>query len=469
MISTVEPLLDADVGAALREALTAAGYTSAGLAAARDAGGAEPGSPLDALLQVFAYGRTIPAERLASALGPLTAAQLAAAGITENTTDGTRAAIYIQPHQEWWVLADLPAKFRPGPLPRDHVLGVTRLPAMLAEAVIREPVHSALDLCCGSGVQSLYLSTHAEVVTATDLSPRALTFAAATAALNGLDWQLIQGDLLEAVAGQKFDLVVCNPPFIVGPGSVGYLYRDSGLLGDQLGAHLAAAAPSLLNPGGHLQYLAGWAHVTGQDWAERVAGWAVGTGMDAWIIELDVQDPVDYVRMWTPDPGSPADRAWLSWLREQRIEAVSLGLVTLRHAGRADPVVRTDNLGGRQILGGDVLGWFSRQDWLRDHDVLSSRFRAVDGLYLRSSASLHAGSWRDASHKLTTPGGPSRTDQVSDLIVTLVTGCDGSLPLGEQLSKLAAHLDVDLAELHAAAIPAIALLVEHHIIEPVPD
>jgi hypothetical protein len=465
----VEPLLDAAGIAALREAMTAAGYTSAGLAAARDAGGAEPGSPLDTLLQVFEHGRTIPAERLASALGPSTAAQLATAGITEHSPDGTRAAIYIQPHQDWWVLADLPRKFRPGPLPRDHVLGVTRLPAILAEAVVREPVHSALDLCCGSGVQSLYLSAHAEVVTATDLSPRALTFAATTAALNGLGWQLIRGSLLEPVAGQKFDLVVCNPPFIVGPGSVGYLYRDAGLPGDQLGARLAAAAPGLLNPGGHLQYLAGWVHVTGQDWAERVAGWAAGTGMDAWIIELDVQDPIDYVRMWTPDPGSPGDRAWLSWLREQRIEAVAWGLVTLRHAGRADPVIRADNLAGSEILGRDVLGWFSRQDWLRDHDLLSSRFRAVDGLRLQSTASLCAGSWRDARHKLTTPAGPRRTDQVSDLIVTLITGCDGSLPLGEQLSKLAAQLDIDPAELHAAAIPATVRLVEHHMIEPVPD
>src|SRR5690606_8439130 len=143
----------------------------------------------------------------------------------------------------------------------------------LAGATVRRPVGSALDLGTGCGVQALHLSTHAASVTATDVNPRALRFAATTAALSGQRWELRSGDLTAPVAGRTFDLVVSNPPFVVGHGPVRYAYRDSGRASDALSAELTAAAPGLLNDGGVMQFLANWAHVTGEDWGDRVAGW----------------------------------------------------------------------------------------------------------------------------------------------------------------------------------------------------
>ena len=55
-----EPKLDATDAACLRQALTAAGYTSEALAAVFAAGGPELGAPLDTLLQVFEYGQHRP-------------------------------------------------------------------------------------------------------------------------------------------------------------------------------------------------------------------------------------------------------------------------------------------------------------------------------------------------------------------------------------------------------------------------
>jgi methylase of polypeptide subunit release factors len=453
--------------AMLRQALIEAHYTSDGLAAARSAGGPEPGSTLDTLVRVLSRGRTVPVDVLEAALAPLPLCHAIAAGLIEDWQGGVRAAVRIEMHEGWWLISDFPLHVRPGELPKDHVIGLGQAPAVLARAVVRDPVLSALDLCCGSGVQSLHLPDHAGTVTATDLSPRALTFAATTAALNELDWRLTRGDLTEPVAGQRFDLVVCNPPFVVGPERVDYLYRDSGQPGDELGAQLAAAAPGLLNEGGYMQYLAGWAHVAGQDWSERVAAWASGYGMDAWIVQLNVQDPVDYVRSWTADPGSAGNRGWLSWLLRQRIEAVASGLITLRNSGSADPVIRVDDVNVHQVLGSDVSSWFRRQDWLRDHNLLGWRFRAVDGLRLQSSAWLREGSWERDRYHVTTPTGPTRTDQVSDLIVSIITSCDGTLPLAGQLARLAGQVGADPAELETAAIPAVRELVEHNIIEPV--
>src|SRR5690606_20625107 len=198
--------------------------------------------------------------------------------------------------EDWWVVADVPASARPGQvLPADHVLGVGGASTTLAGATVRRPVETALDLGTGCGVQALHLATHARSVTATDVSSRALRFAATTAALSGQSWELLQGDLGAPVAGRRFDLVVSNPPFVVGPGSTTHTYRDSGRAGDAVSAELAALTPQLLTEGGMLQYLANWAHVAGEDWRERVAGWFAGTGCDVWVIQREVTDPLSYV------------------------------------------------------------------------------------------------------------------------------------------------------------------------------
>ncbi len=117
----MKPVLGPADGARLREALIAAGYAADELAGVRAVGGAEPGSALDTLLQVFEYGRTVPAERMAATLRPLSLDQAARAGIIDVDQVGARALVYIQPYRQWWLLADLPRKLRPGPLSRDHV------------------------------------------------------------------------------------------------------------------------------------------------------------------------------------------------------------------------------------------------------------------------------------------------------------------------------------------------------------
>src|SRR5262249_51927475 len=229
------------------------------------------------------------------------------------------------------------------PLRTDHVLGIGNAATTLAGATIRRPVRSALDIGTGCGVQALQLSTHADRVSATDLSERALRFAATTAALNEMSWELLAGDLVTPVQGRRFELVVSNPPFIVGPGATRYTYRDSGRPGDGVSAELAGSAGDLLTDGGTMQFLANWLHVSGEDWRDRVAGWVAGTGCDAWIVQREVSDPVEYVNLWLRDANEPFDparaQAWLDWFDAQKIEAVGYGLVTLRRSGPGGPAV----------------------------------------------------------------------------------------------------------------------------------
>ena len=482
------PLLDPTGIAYLREALTRAGYTTAGIAARLGPAATAAISrgdhraalrattdrdALATLIRLYLCGTTEPVEAVAAALAPLPLADARAAGLVEPHGDGLRAGVDLEAYgEDWWVVSDLPA--RPGrPLPADHVLGVGGASTTLVGATIRRPVATALDLGTGCGVQALHLATHAGAVTATDLNPRALRFAATTAALSGQRWELLRGDLAAPVAGRRFDLVVSNPPFVVGPGTATHTYRDSGRPGDTVGRELAALAPDLLTDGGVMQYLANWAYVSGQDWRERVAGWFAGTGCDAWVIQREVSDPLSYVRLWLADTGQPAEaaRAWLDWFDAERIEAVGFGLVTVRRSGRDHPVVRVEDLRQRvePPLGTQIAAWFDRQDWLRDRDpaaLLAEPYRAAEDLTLRQEARLGPEGWQVERQFLTMPHGLRWSEEVDPLVVSLVAAADGRVPARAQLAVLAATYGVSEDTLAEQAAPVIAHLVERGLLVP---
>ncbi|WP_436970607.1 DUF7782 domain-containing protein [Micromonospora avicenniae] len=478
---------------ALRTALTRARFTSNGIAdrlGPQATGGVarndfraalkatEDRDPLATLIRVFICDQTEPEAVVAAALAPLDIAEAVDGGLLERHGDGLRAGVDLEPYgDEWWVLADVPASARPGrPLHSEHVLGIGGATQTLIGATIRRPVDTALDLGTGSGVQALHLSTHARSVTATDVSPRALRFAATTAALNGQDWELLRGDMVAPVSGRRFDLVVSNPPFVVGPGTTTHVYRDSGRVGDAIGSELAAAAPNLLTEGGTMQYLANWVHVAGEQWDERVAGWFAGTGLDAWVIQREVADPMAYVNLWLTDVGEAPDpqrmAAWLDWFDAHKVEAIGFGVISLRRGGHADPVLRVEDLRQRvePPMGDRVATWFDRQDFLRVRDteaLLAERYRAAEGLQLRQEATMGDEGWAVDRQVLAMPRGLRWTEEVDPLVLALVGGADGRLPLRDQLALLAVAHDVAPDELAEAAGPIVAHLVERGIIEPV--
>jgi hypothetical protein len=484
-------LLDRSGIERLREALHSAGYTSTGIAdrigpAATDAlrrndfraairatGG---GDRLATLVRLFVCGQAEPETAVAAALAPLPLADAVGAGLVEPAGAGfLRAALELEPYGDWWVVSDVSNAMRPGiPLPAEHVLGVGGASTTLAQATVRRPVGTALDLGTGCGVQALHLSTHAQRVTATDLSDRALRFAATTAALNGLDWELLPGDLTAPVAGRRFDLVVSNPPFVVGPGTTTHTYRDSGRPGDAVCAELAAAAPTLLADGGTMQFLANWLHVTGESWADRVAGWVAGTGLDAWIVQREVSDPVGYVSLWladaAEDPAAQSARAadWLDWFDAHKVEAVGLGLVTLRAGGHADPVVRVEDLRQAvdQPMGTHIAAWFDRADWLRTHPLLDAKLRTADGLHLRQEASRAPDGWTVDRQFLALTDGLRWVEEVDPVALALVSASNGGVALGDQLDLLAAAHGVDADELREVAVPLVAHLVERGLLLP---
>src|SRR3954447_26981351 len=75
----------------------------------------------------------------------------------------------------------------------------------------------ALDLCSGTGILGLTAARLGARATAVDLSHRAVVNARLNARLNGLELEVVRGDLFAPVDGRRFDLIVSNPPYIPAP------------------------------------------------------------------------------------------------------------------------------------------------------------------------------------------------------------------------------------------------------------
>ena len=251
--------------------------------------------------------------------------------------DDLHGASRLVPHDELLIASDHAGGAEAH---ADHVPGVHRPSVALAQLTVRGQGERALDVATGNGIQAILLASHAEHVVATDVNPRALAYARFNAALNGIESiETREGSFFEPVAGEQFDLVVVNPPYVVSPESA-YLFRDSGMRGDAVSEHVVRAAPAVLAPGGFASILIAWA-LDPDDPAARPRGWLEGSGCDALLLHTSTDDPVETAMLWNrelldrPEDYADALDRWLAYYRELGIEQLGYACVVLRGARTA--------------------------------------------------------------------------------------------------------------------------------------
>lgn len=359
-VESVEALLGPVAAAALQRELRAPALRVVRRALAAGAGDVA-GYKVAVLTALFMLGEPVSAAALETALPRTGVAGALAIGLvlpTQSASGEQRyaPAVDLRPHEaedahgsvRWWVASDLGELVTGQALAPDHVLGIGRAGLTLAALTPRKPVETALDLGVGCGIQTLYLLRHVRQVVATDISTRALEFTAFNVALAGVDSarvQLRQGNLLEPVAGQRFDLIVSNPPFVITPPSVRQAglplmeYRDAG--GPILPA-LVRGLEDHLNPDGVAVMLGNWEHREGTSWRTSVNQW-IGKSLDAWIIQREVQDPVEYAAMWLRDGGLTPERsgvafenalaAWQEDFDSRQVSGVGMGYLVFHAPG----------------------------------------------------------------------------------------------------------------------------------------
>jgi hypothetical protein len=322
-------------------------------------------------------------------------------------------------------------------------------------------------------VQALHLSRHVQRVTATDAVARAVTLAATGFALSGVDAELLQGDLVEPVREREFDLVVCNPPFVVGP-QARFSYRDAGRPGDDISREALRGAASVLTKGGVAQLLVNWLHVSDEDWRDRVASWVDGLGCDAWLVERDRQAPVDYVSTWLADAGEQGDEdraaQWLEWFTRERVEAVGFGWVVLRRSlGPHRIATEEATQPVDQPLGPFVDGWLNRVEWLRsreDDTLLAASLLAAPGIRYDVTSGPAAAGWTPLGQALRLDEGWRWAMPCDDATAAIVAGCDGATPLRALVAVLGAVLDAPTDDVAAAACVTVRGLIDRGVLLP---
>lgn len=178
---------------------------------------------------------------------------------------------------------------------------------LLAEAICRENVRGldVLDLCSGSGVLAAQAARLGARVSAVDISRRAVWTTRLNVLLARQHVAVHRGDLLSALPGRSFDLIVSNPPYVPVARSAlprGGLARawDAGRDGRALLDRICSVAPVALRPGGVLLLV--HSAVSGP---EATVGRLTDAGLRACVSDR-VQVPL-----------GPVMRGRLRWLRER--------------------------------------------------------------------------------------------------------------------------------------------------------
>lgn len=425
--------------------------------------------PQAALIRLFILQQAVPREQVAAAVD---VASLEEAGFVEDQGRSVRAVVDIRPYgspddgASGWVVADP----TPGldhqmhPIRPDYVLGVSPASTTLAQLTMRTRVGAALDLGTGCGVQSLHLAQHAARVVATDVNERALDLARVTAALGGIDVDYRNGSLYEPVAGQRFDLIVSNPPFVMSPPSAEadtLAYREANFEGDSLVETLIRGAADHLTPGGSLQLLTNWA-VTDEPWQERLVAW-IPDGCDAWIIERERLDVFSYIEMWLTDAGlagtdgwRAAYDEWLGYFERLGIRNIGMGWVLVTRAERTEPHRRFESW--PHAVAQPVGDVFARHRAAVDAyqlptaELLASRPRLVDV----EQETLGRPGAEDPEHVVFRQRvGLLRAIKADTALAATLGALDGDLTVGQVVPAVAQVLDLDVTQLAGALLPEI--------------
>ncbi len=429
---------------------------------------ADSAEPCATLVRLFTLGDPVDASEAQRALPTLGVDGAIRLGLVAQEGDGVTALVDLRPYaadgDAWWIASDLSELATGRPLRPDHVLGIGGASTTLACWTPRPQVAKALDVGTGCGIQALHLGTHAEAVTVTDLSQRALGFARFNAALNEVDWAVLEGSMLEPVVGQRFDLIVSNPPFVITPRSGVvplFEYRDAGGAGDAVVADLVRGIGGHLEPGGIAQFLGNWEVPRGATWTGRVGSWVEGTGLDAWVVQREVQDPAEYAETWARDGGhhpgtAQFDAMYAAWLDDfaaRDVESIGFGVITLqRPATDRAPFVDLDEVTWpvQSPMGEAVLAGLRARTWLAEHDdaaVLDATWRC--GPDVHEERHTMPGATDPTVIVLRQGGGLRRHLRMTTVTAAYASVADGELSARQAAAAIAGILGLDTGEVAA--------------------
>jgi carbamoyltransferase len=271
-------------------------------------------------------------------------------------------------------------------------------PVMYIGLDSRGLVHSAprascsrvLDLCTGSGVQALNASRYANEAVGVDLNPRAVRFARFNAQLNGIEnVRFYLGDLYAPVEGERFDVILANPPFVPSPHhELGF--RDGGPTGENVLQRIAAGAAAHLQEGGWLGIVTDLVDVG--SYRTRLEDWWKGGAADTLVLHTADRDEILFSVPHSHAPFGQSYQAfnlqleqWVQNYRQAGLGAVNFGYIFVRRLPKAQSsayysrIVHSPTVGIHE----EVSRYFRERGRLREFER-----GGQDGLFVRPASGL---------------------------------------------------------------------------------
>ncbi|MGH9394390.1 MAG: methyltransferase, partial [Terriglobales bacterium] len=398
-------------------------------------------------------------------------------GLLEAAGTEVRAVVQLRCYQDLVLAYDF-ARMGQGGVRPDYVMGVSPSSLMLMAMTVRRRARATLDLGTGCGIQALLAAGHSERVVGVDCNPRAVAMARFNARFNRIaNAEFRQGDMFEPVAGEAFDLIVSNPPFIISP-DFRHMFLNSGWENDDVCRRIVQEAPRHMSEGGYCILNANWAVVEGEEWKERLGGWFGGNGCDGLVLQQEMAAPDQYAASLiqtseqSPEEFGQAFEAWMEYYAERHFAKICGGVIAMRRAGgRANWfAAESGPVDFAVASGADVEHLIALRTWLQargDRDLLGARLRLGANVYLEQICQVDGGEWRPGTMRVRRVGGIGFAGMIDAHGATLLARCDGTQPVQAQVRALAAALRTEVEAITPGALATIRRLVEQGFLEPV--
>ena len=275
--------LDDDQLEALRGGLLEAGYTPEvlGLAESVPAVFLDPlrlpvvqdvlrqdGSPGAQLARLLTYHDLCTRTELESSVGSDLLGLMLQSGLIEETAGpppSIRSRFQLVPVADLYFVSD------PMEAGGEAVMGPgqTTFPLMRFAAGLSGS--TVLDIGCGAGAIALSAARRGARAIGVDINPRAVELARWNSRFNRCAAEFRCGDLTAPVRGERFDLVLAQPPFVMKPDATpAVTYLHGGSHGDELAMRLIGELPGVLAAGGAAAILLDTAQRSGGTFVQKV-------------------------------------------------------------------------------------------------------------------------------------------------------------------------------------------------------
>jgi hypothetical protein len=272
------------------------------------------------------------------------------------------------------------------------------------------------------------------------------------------------------VDGERFELIVSNPPYVIAPDS-DLLFRYGSGTRDAVSRDVLRGAAEHLAEDGLAQMFCNWIAQPGGDWRTTPSGWLQGTGCDVLLLHYATEDPLAYASRWNirlqqiAPARFPAtlDR-WLGFYEAEGIAAITAGGAVLRRRSAGTNWVHGIEIESEATgdAGAHILDIIAGQDYLAsvadDRTILGQVFRLAEPHRLDQSLLFRDDRYTIGRAALVRDGLGLRAE-VEPGLVGLVLRFDGATPLERLVHEVASDTGTARDELVPAALALVRRLI----------